>query len=71
MFSSRYTYLKAEGLIILKQGSVREKDRIDVAALVNLRRNHRQPPQAIEGVSLDSLRPEPGENESPDGGIRP
>jgi hypothetical protein len=67
---TRIPYLKAEGLIILKQGSLREKDRIDVAALMNLSRNHRPPPQTIEGVSLDSLRPEPGENESPDGGIR-
>ena len=65
---TRIPYLKAEGLIILEQGSLREKDRIDVTALMNLSRNHRPPPQTIEGVSLDSLRPEPSDE---DPGIRP
>lgn len=67
---TRIPYLKAEGLVILKQGSVREKDRIDTAALAELTRAHRPPDLGIEGMSLDSLRPESG-NEDPDGNIRP
>lgn len=46
-------YLDTEGLILLKQGSVREKDRIDVVALLELRN---KPKQENNSLSINDLR---------------
>ena len=67
---TKIPYLNAEGLIILKQGSVREKDRIDVAALSGGRMSQRPPDLGTGGASLDALRPAPGEDD-PGRSVRP
>ena len=49
-------YLDADGLILLKGSSIREKDRIDVAALNRLAREGTQAADEVTNLSLDKLR---------------
>ena len=50
---TKIPYLGADGLILLKGGSAREKDLIDVAALRTLKS---EPSQTGETIKIDSLR---------------
>ena len=49
-------YLDADGLILLKNGSTREKDQIDVAALTRVARRSAPAGEAALNLSLDDLR---------------
>jgi hypothetical protein len=64
---TRIPYLNADGLILLKRGSIREKDQIDVAALTRVSRDAIQPGGRITNLSLDELRANspPAAGESP------
>jgi len=53
---TKIPYLDALGLIQLKEGSSREKDRIDVGALTRI---SRETMESKESVSLDKLRRNP------------
>jgi hypothetical protein len=52
-------YLDADGLILLKNGSAREKDQIDVAALTRVSRRSAPLADAAMDLSLDDLRRNP------------
>jgi hypothetical protein len=52
-------YLDANGLILLKNGSAREKDQIDVAALARISRQDAPLGERVMNVSLDDLRRTP------------
>jgi hypothetical protein len=51
--------LDADGLILLKNGSAREKDQIDVAALTRVSRRSAPLADAAMDLSLDDLRRNP------------
>jgi hypothetical protein len=53
---TKIPYLDADGLILLKKGSVREKDLIDVAALTRIGREAMRPGNEAAELSLDQLR---------------
>jgi hypothetical protein len=55
---TRIPYLKAEGLILTKRGSSREKDRADIGALTDISnaRNVEQARRLDPGFRLDSVR---------------
>jgi hypothetical protein len=53
---TRIPYLDANGLIVLKGGSIREKDRIDVAALKRVSQEGMPPGDEVTNLSLDKLR---------------
>jgi len=50
-------YMDAEGLVLLKQGSAREKDRIDAAVLNGIVHGRKTESKAVETPRLDSLGP--------------
>ena len=64
---TKIPYLNADGLILLKTGSVRDKDRIDVAALTRISREATPQAGKVTSLSLDELRvgSPPQDGESP------